>query len=117
MTKDITTQGEGTMHIEKKEKIVTAILEFEEAIKSQRETWYVKDAKYPSLQLWSMYVNFLHKIILIFEGNQNWKNLEIVYEKLEIEKFNINKSACLNESKQELKRYIERIKENLEIQD
>ena len=72
------------MYIEKKEEIIAVVLEFEKALKTQKELLYVKDVKHPSLQLWTMYIKFLGKIILLFEGNQNWKNLERVYEKLEI---------------------------------
>ena len=109
--------GDIEMYIEKKEEIIKLLLRLEKTIQSQEKTWYIKDIKLPSLYLWSKQVEFIGDIIAIFEGSQNYKSLEKIYEKLEIDNLYISASADYNESKRELESYIKRVKMKLLLDD
>ena len=104
------------MYIEKKEEIIPFVINMETALKNEERFWYVEDEKYPSLQLWFVHMKFLQEIIFLFDKDQNWRNIEKVYEELEMESFYIQPKMKYAESKRELEDYIKRIKKALDIE-
>ena len=102
------------MYIEYKNKIITALAKFKNAIERGKDAGFIQDPTCPSLYLWSKHLEYLHEIFVIYANEKNYKKLADAYDYLEIERISVNARKEYEVIKKELDSYIKDISRKLD---
>lgn len=98
---------------ENKTSLSELVDEFETSVNKCDEKTSIWDNEFPSINLWCVYETFRNSIfslLLADSSDCGKRNLIRVYEKLELDSFNVNARESFSLSKSEMISYISRIK-------
>ena len=102
---------------EKAKEIRTVLFKLEERLLNHHESSYILNSNSPSRYLWSIYDEYLREILEFFKDDRESNRFSRLYKKVDIESLYIRGDSDYEESRRILGSYIQRVKEELLLED